>query len=204
MKNNIYIIGAGAIGKALAVSLKHAGKDVVLLRGRVDDKSNSRRKIQVVLNDGTELESEIAVSTINYFSELEGIIVLTNKSYANEDLSRRLKNRIKNSPVVVLQNGLGVEKVFVDHDFPEIYRCVLFVTSQNISQNKVRFKPVSVCPIGIIKGNQANLATIVTKLNSPHFRFRAEPEIQTLIWKKAIINCVFNSICPLLEIDNGV
>ncbi len=31
-----------------------------------------------------------------------------------------------------------------------------------------------------------------------------EPNIQTIIWKKAIVNCVFNSICPLLEIDNGI
>jgi 2-dehydropantoate 2-reductase len=31
-----------------------------------------------------------------------------------------------------------------------------------------------------------------------------EENIQILIWKKVITNCVFNSICPLLEIDNGV
>ncbi|MEC7262836.1 MAG: ketopantoate reductase C-terminal domain-containing protein, partial [Bacteroidota bacterium] len=28
--------------------------------------------------------------------------------------------------------------------------------------------------------------------------------IQRIIWKKAIANCVFNSICPLLEVDNGI
>jgi 2-dehydropantoate 2-reductase len=31
-----------------------------------------------------------------------------------------------------------------------------------------------------------------------------EKNIQPVIWKKAIINSVFNSICPLLETDNGV
>jgi 2-dehydropantoate 2-reductase len=34
--------------------------------------------------------------------------------------------------------------------------------------------------------------------------FHAEREIQREIWKKAIINAIFNSICPLLETDNGV
>src|SRR5690606_37550336 len=29
-------------------------------------------------------------------------------------------------------------------------------------------------------------------------------QIQSVIWKKAIINCVFNSVCPLLDIDNGI
>jgi 2-dehydropantoate 2-reductase len=28
--------------------------------------------------------------------------------------------------------------------------------------------------------------------------------IQREVWKKAIINAVFNSICPLLDVDNGV
>jgi 2-dehydropantoate 2-reductase len=32
----------------------------------------------------------------------------------------------------------------------------------------------------------------------------AEASIQRVIWKKAIINCVFNSVCPLLETDNGI
>jgi 2-dehydropantoate 2-reductase len=45
---------------------------------------------------------------------------------------------------------------------------------------------------------------VVEQLNSPVFQFKAETDIQTAIWKKAIINSVFNSICPLLEIDNGV
>ncbi|HCZ36261.1 MAG TPA: ketopantoate reductase, partial [Cytophagales bacterium] len=39
--NNIYIIGAGAIGKALAVFLNRAGKNVTLVRGSVNDGSAS-------------------------------------------------------------------------------------------------------------------------------------------------------------------
>jgi 2-dehydropantoate 2-reductase len=38
----------------------------------------------------------------------------------------------------------------------------------------------------------------------PSLRFRVETDIQREIWRKAIINAVFNSICPLLEVDNGV
>ena len=70
--------------------------------------------------------------------------------------------------------------------------------------NKLRFKPVLASPIGTIKGDVSNLKKIVEKLDNPHFRFQAETDIQPIIWKKAIINCVFNSICPLLEVDNGV
>jgi 2-dehydropantoate 2-reductase len=119
MKNNIYVIGYGTVGKALAVSLKLDNKNVVILRGSIDDETTRTEKIQVVLQNKTELEAEIEVSTLGNFSELDGIIVLTNKSYGNEGLSRELKNKTNNSPIVILQNGLGIEQIFVDNNFPE-------------------------------------------------------------------------------------
>jgi 2-dehydropantoate 2-reductase len=204
INDTIYIIGAGAVGKVLAVSLKHDKKNVILLRGSIDDKSSYTEKIQVVLENKAELEEEIEISTLSNFSEFNGIIILANKSYGNENLSQALKGKTNNSPIVILQNGLGIEQPFISNDFPEIYRCVLFMTSQHTSPNRISYKPVSVSPIGIIKGDSATLDRVVKHINSPTFPFRAEIDIQPIVWKKAIINCVFNSICPLLEIDNGI
>ena len=82
----IYIIGTGAIGKALAVFLKLETKNVILLRGSVDNQSTSIEKFQVELNDKTVLEASVEVSTLSHFSELEGIVVLTNKSFGNGNL----------------------------------------------------------------------------------------------------------------------
>jgi 2-dehydropantoate 2-reductase len=97
-----------------------------------------------------------------------------------------------------------VEQVFIDHHFAEVYRCVLFVTSQVAVNNTISFKPVAISPIGAIHGDGNNLSAIVALLNTPQFGFRAAPNIQPVIWKKAITNCVFNSVCPLLEVDNGI
>ncbi len=203
--NTIYIIGAGAIGKALAVFLKLEGKNVILIRGSIDDKSNYFEKIKVELtNNNTEVEAKVRVSTISNFSTLNGIVVLTNKSHGNRHLAQALKNKINNSPIVILQNGLDVEQPFIDHSFTEIYRCVLFVTSQSISENKVKFKPISASLIGMIQGDLEPLKKIVELLGSKYFPFEVEENIQPMIWTKAIVNCVFNSICPLLETDNGI
>jgi 2-dehydropantoate 2-reductase len=204
MENNIYIIGAGAVGKSLAVFLKLAGKNVFLVRGSIDDRSSHIEEIQVVLNDRTEVSAEIEVSTLSNFRQFDGIVVLTNKSFGNPQLSQALKGKINDSPVVLLQNGLGIEQPFIDAAFSEIYRCVLFVTSQFTSENKVSFKMIAVCPIGIIKGSEENINRIVGELSSSDLRFKVETDIQNVIWKKAILNSVFNSICPLLEVDNGI
>lgn len=202
--HNIYIIGAGAIGKVLAVFLKLQGKNVVIIRGSVDDQPSYTESINVELSDKTSLEATVEFNTLSNFKTLDGIVILTSKSYGNLQLATALLGKIKNSPVVILQNGLGVEQSFTDLNFPEVYRCVLFATSQTIAKNKLRFKPVSVSPVGIIQGSETNLSTIVELINSDHFRFRAEKNIQPIIWKKAIVNSVFNSVCPLLEIDNGI
>ena len=45
---------------------------------------------------------------------------------------------------------------------------------------------------------------IVEQLATAQLKFRPEPEIQSIIWEKAILNSVFNSICALLDIDNGI
>jgi 2-dehydropantoate 2-reductase len=119
-------------------------------------------------------------------------------------LAEVLKNKTGDSPLVLLQNGLGVEQVFIENGFREIYRCVLFITSQVISSNKVSYKPVAVSPIGSIAGKSTNLNEVVEALNSPSFPFKTETDIEPIIWKKAIVNSVFNSVCPLLNIDNGI
>lgn len=204
MTKPIYILGAGAIGKALAVFLTLDHKPVVLLRSSVDNVARSRETIQVIRSDNTALDATIDISTLSDFQELDGIVVLTNKSYGNEKLAQILTAKIGHSPLVILQNGLGIEQPFLDANFPAVYRCVLLATSQVISSGKLRFKPVSESPIGAVKGSDEVAEEIAAQLNTPIFPFKAEQAIQPIIWKKAIVNSVFNSICPLLDVDNGV
>lgn len=200
----IYIIGAGAIGKALAVFLKLQNKNVSLLRASVDDCTLHAEKIQVQLANEASLEADVPVQSLSKCDALNGIVVLTSKTYANLRLAEMLKNKIGISPLVLLQNGLDIEQPFLKHHFPSLYRAVLFATSQHISGNLLRFKPVNVSPVGVIKGHQAQLNEVVNLLNNHYFSFAAETNIQPVIWTKAIVNCVFNSVCPLLAVDNGI
>ncbi len=200
----LYIIGAGAIGKALAVCLTKNGKNVELIRGSVDDGRTYIKKISLHLKTGEIVTANIRFNSLCNFSAFDGIIILTTKSFGNQTLAKKLKDKASHTPIVILQNGLGIEQPFIEYDFQEIYRCVLFATSQNIAPNEVSYKPVAPSPIGIVKQNVAILNTIVDSLNTPDFRFIAEENIDKIIWKKAIANCVFNSICPLLEVDNGI
>lgn len=200
----IYIIGAGAIGRSLAVILQNHRKEVTLVKVRQHIPALHKETISITLPDGSEMTGDVSISGIADISDYSGIILLTTKSYVNPDIAHLLKNKTGDSPLVILQNGLGVENVFIENNFPAVYRCVLFATAQETGVNTVRFKPVTSSPIGVCKGQREELERIITQLNNSIFPFRAEYELEKIIWKKTIINCVFNSICPLLETDNGI
>jgi len=201
--SDIYIIGNGVIAKALAVALTINGKKVTVLRGSVDGQAAYSEHIQVETGE-IIFQADVTISSISNFEKLDGMILLTNKSFGNPELAVKLRLKTGKSPIVFLQNGLHIENYFINQGFTELYRCVLLATSQAIDKNKVKFKLVAPSPIGIIKGSDEILNTIIQQLNTDIFSFRAEADIQTVIWKKVISNCVFNSICPLLETDNGV
>ncbi|MBO9635563.1 MAG: 2-dehydropantoate 2-reductase [Chitinophagaceae bacterium] len=202
---DICIIGYGAIGKVLAVALKLNGRNVSVIRGSIADAPPLQQKITVVSPEGNWPETEINISSLQYFPSLENsIIVLTSKSFGNAQLSEALKSKAGNAPIVLLQNGLGVERPFIENGYPDIYRTVLFATSQNLEDGFVRFKPVAASAVGVVKGDEQTLTQIVEQIHTRQFPFRVEKNIQPVIWKKAISNCVFNSICPLLETDNGI
>lgn len=198
--NNIYIIGAGAIGKALAVFLKRAGKNITLVRGSENDGSSGTEVITVDVK-GNRFTEIIPVVTLNTLATLDGLVIICTKSFGNEKLAATLQTKSVTSPIVLLQNGLGIETPF--SHFPHLFRCVLFVTSQ-ITSGAVRFKPVAPCPVGVVQGDERLLQEITHTLSTPDFSFVPEHQIKRTAWSKAIINTVFNSLCPLLEIDNGL
>lgn len=204
MKTPIYIIGVGAIGMSLAVLLRQAGKEVMLLRGRRDSPTEADATITVECSDGNVLRASMPIRSLEQVDHLNGLILLTSKSFGNRKLASRLSGKTGQSPLVLLQNGLGVEEPFLEAGFPEVYRCVLLATSQVRAAHTVSYKPVAASPIGLIRGHESRLVTLVEELSTPQFPFRAEGAIQQAIWEKVVVNCVFNAICPLLGVDNGI
>ena len=200
---DIYIIGNGVIAKALAVVLTLNNKRVTILRGSVDGQPAITENMQVEVGDDL-IQAQINISTISNYEKLDGIILLANKSFGNTTLAQKLNGKTGSSPIVFLQNGLHVENSFIELGFTNIYRCALFATSQSSSEGKVRFKLVASSPVGLVKGSDEILQMLVQEINTDIFPFRVEEDIQHVVWKKVICNCVFNSVCPLLEIDNGI
>src|ERR1700757_3411358 len=202
-QETIYILGSGAVGFPLAAYLTNTGRKVVAVRTSRNDVPKST--ISVTVQDGTDrVTAPIETISLSNLTNLDGTLVITTKSYTNPEIALLLKERTATGPLVIMQNGIGVERPFLEAGFGAVCRCVLYLTSQPTSEFEFSFHPITASPIGIIEGPEAELAKCAEQLNTEAFPFRAEANIQKEIWKKAIINSVFNSICPLLDVDNGV
>jgi 2-dehydropantoate 2-reductase len=202
-KEQIYILGTGAIGFPLAAYLAHSGRKVIAVRtSRVDIPKST---IAITLHrDHNQLTIPIETISLSKLNEMNGIFVITAKSYANPALAQALQNKKATGSIVILQNGIGIEKPFLEAQFSQVYRCVLYFTSQTLAETEFSVRPITSSPVGIIQGNPQGLLACLEVLNTDAFPFRLEGNIQREIWKKAIINAVFNSVCPLLEVDNGI
>ena len=203
--SRIYVIGSGSIGMPLAAFLSAKGAPVTAVRTSVDGAAPATIEVKVELPGGQSLETEVETVSLSEIKRVDdGIVALTAKATANKLIAEKLKTRFAALPLVVMQNGLGVEQPFADAGFTDIYRCVLYATGQTVAPYRYRFREVAASPLGVVHGNPAKAPALVDHLTTPELRFCHEENIAAQAWKKAIINAAFNSICPLLGVDNGI
>jgi 2-dehydropantoate 2-reductase len=200
----VHVLGTGAVGLPLAAYLASAGRTVIAVRtGNVS--APVERTTVVIRGDALATDTiSLDLVRLDELPKLDGIVVITAKAFANPAIAATLRARAFGGPVVILQNGLNVEAPFLANLGGEIYRGVLYVTSQTEAKRAAMFRQIASCPVGIVRGTEAGLRDCVAAITTPRFRFHAESDIRREVWKKTIINAVFNSICPLLDTDNGV
>lgn len=199
----IYVIGCGAIGFPLAASLSQLGKNVIAVRSSVSGVSLHSELINIEQN-GVQTDIAVAVTSLDLLKPQSGIFVITAKTFANNAIALQLSKLQVSGPIVVMQNGLDVEAAFIDAGFAQVFRTVLYFTSEKKAELSYSVKPVKPSMVGVVKGDPELLPYLVTQLQNPLLVVQATKQIKTIVWQKTIANVVFNSICPLLEQDNGI
>lgn len=202
-QNRIYVLGGGAIGAPLAAFLAQAGKPVALLRATPGRQHSPERRIQVQCG-AHPIDVMVQEEFFHDTEKLEGWLVIATKAHANASIAAELARRDFCGPLVLLQNGLGIERPFLEAGFTRIVRGVLYVTSQLTRDHQYSLRVPHLSPLGMVAGDEDLLKQAMAVLSTPELPFIEVPNIERSVWKKTIINAAFNSICTLVEEDNGI
>jgi len=200
---SVYVLGCGAVGMALAAALAGEGRPTVAVRTSGPDQRAAR--LGVSLRGISRARIPIETVPLEALGDLAGIVVIAAKAHANERIAERLKRRGVEGPVVLLQNGMGVERPFLQsRHFRQVCRGVLYLSAQKDSGDEISLRVAASAPLGVLRGNEEDLEPWVRALTTRWLPFHAERDIHWQVWRKTIVNSVFNTICPLLEADNGI
>jgi len=202
MKENILIVGTGALGSLFAARLAQAGHHVSML-GTWQEGLNTIRKNGLHFTDSEGNQHQFQIHATDDPRECVGAkhaLVLV-KAWQTERAANQLKECLADDGLAVtLQNGLGNREALIQRLGSD--RVALGVTTAGatlLGPGAVKAGgegPISMEP------NQA-LGPLEEALTSANFDVRVVENAQSLVWGKLVINSAINPLTALLRIPNG-
>lgn len=202
MKENILIVGTGALGCLFAARLARVGHPVTML-GTWKEGLEALRGNGVRFLDSDREEHHFPVLVTDEPRECRGVrqaLVLV-KSWQTERAARQLAECLAvDGLAVTLQNGLGNRETLIQSLGPG--RVALGVTTTGATLlGPGLVKAGGEGPISIERSPA--LGPLEEALRSANFNVQIVEEAQALIWGKLVINSAINPLTALLRIPNG-
>jgi 2-dehydropantoate 2-reductase len=197
MFNQIFILGAGAIGSVLGGLLSERN-DVTLV--------GNKAHVDAINSNGLSVSGDVttrfhvrADTKIRRIPE-RTLIFLTTKAYDSEkaitEISRLLE---KDTVILVLQNGLGNEEV-VEHavgNDAKVLRGITTMAAEFFKPGEVRYWKGETAI-----ANDARAEEVVQTLNASMLKTRISRDIRHEIWSKIVINNVVNPLSAIFRVRN--
>jgi 2-dehydropantoate 2-reductase len=202
MKQDILLVGTGALATLFAVRLSEAGHSVSMLGTWKDGLASLKEKgARIVDSDGAERAFNVhATDDPREVSGAKHAIVLV-KSWQTERVARQLKDVLApDGLALTLQNGLGNRETLA-RDLGA-GRVSLGITTTGATLLGPGLVKVGGEGILSLEQNQA-LGPLEAALRSSNFNLKIVPDARSLIWGKLVINAAINPLTALLRVPNG-
>ncbi|SRR6266542_1013322 len=202
MKENILIVGTGALGGLFAARLAQAGYDVTVL-GTWKEGLNAIREngVRFVDSDGRKYQYDVhATDNPRECVETKHALVLV-KAWQTERAAGQLKDCLAvDGLAVTLQNGLGNRETLIQS--LGVGRVALGVTTTGATLLGAGVVKAGGEGAISIEQNQA-LGPLEAALRSANFNVQIVDDALSLIWGKLVINSAINPLTALLRLKNG-
>ncbi|GJQ35255.1 MAG: 2-dehydropantoate 2-reductase [Anaerolineales bacterium] len=202
MKEDILLVGTGALSTLFAARLSEAGHRVSML-GTWKDGLQALGENGARISDANGDERSYQVHATNDPNEVKGIkhaIVLV-KSWQTKRAADQLKGILAPDGIALtLQNGLGNRERLARDLGPR--RVALGITTTGATLLGPGLVKVGGEGIISLESNPA-LAPIEAALRSSNFNLQIVSDTRSLMWGKLVINAAINPLTALLRVPNG-
>ena len=200
----IAFIGAGAIGGLFGGLLHNSGHEVIFVE--------REHKIPKLISNGLKLEmpdsSTITIKAV-FKASLEGLkdlnlCVIAVKAYDTSSAARRIAKANLRCPVILLQNGLGVEEEAENVLNRAVARGVTNCGAMVEEIGIVKVKGIAKTLLGAKSEDLLNACSeFADALKEAGLPAEVTKNIEGAVWTKAIINSSINPLGTLLNMRNG-
>lgn len=202
MKEDILLVGTGALATLFAARLSAAGHSVSML-GTWKDGLKSLREDGARIQDVDGNERAYTVHVTNDPREVSGAryaLVLV-KSWQTERAAGQLRTALaKDGLALTLQNGLGNRETLARDLGPD--RVSLGITTTGATLLTPGLVKVGGEGVVSLEQNQV-LGPLEAALRESDFNVQVVEDAQSLVWGKLVINAAINPLTALLQIPNG-
>lgn len=191
----ITVVGPGAMGCLFAARLAEAGEKVVLLDHRAERARELSEK-GIVVEDGRGT-GRVRVPVVTTFPAHTELCILLAKSYSCDSIEVP-----PNTPVLCLQNGLGVVEILCEKA-GSAYVLVGATTeaATMLAPGHSRHVAKGVTTIGSWTSCPAE--PVAAALRKAGFEVVLTDSPGQMIWEKAAMNAGINPLTALLDVPNG-
>ena len=206
--NHIAVVGAGAVGSFYGAMLARAGHKVTLI-GRA-------AHVEAIKRDGLKLDLASAPATeIVYLDASSDLLSLQTadlvlfcvKSTDSASVARQMAPHLAPHALIMsLQNGVENSALIAQQVPHAVIPCVVYVATEIPAPGCVKHHGRGDLVIGTmqtsrLKDPKKTLQEIVELLGSAQVPVQISQNVMAELWSKLMINCAFNAISGLAQIQ---
>jgi 2-dehydropantoate 2-reductase len=207
---HIAVVGAGAVGSFYGAMLARAGHRVTLI-GRpahVHAITRNGLKLDLAASSTTEI-IQIEASTELSSLHIADLVLFCVKSTDSASVALQIAPHLSpNALMMSLQNGVENSNLIAKQVANVVIPCVVYVATEIPAPGCVKHHGRGDLVIGTmlasrLRDPQKTLQEIVELFDSAQIPVQISPNVMADLWSKLMINCAFNAISGLAQIQYG-
>jgi 2-dehydropantoate 2-reductase len=208
--NHIAVVGAGAVGSFYGAMLARAGHRVTLIGRPAHVQATTRDGLKLDLSTSSATEI-IRIEASSDFSSLRtaDLVLFCVKSTDSASVALQIAPYLAPHALIMsLQNGVENAALIAQHVPHAVIPSVVYVATEITAPGCVKHHGRGELVIGTMQVSrlsdpQKTLQEIGLLFGSAQVPVQISPNVMAELWSKLMINCAFNAISGLAQIQYG-